>query len=143
MWFASKEKTKEHSSQMGKVGNAGAQALAVTMRGLALREIRVQQWPRIVFKEMSAGFWNGIAVATTTSLGVWAWSSSPGLAGVIGVSMILSMVIAGVFGAAIPMILTAVGQDPAQSSTIVLTTITDVTGFFSFLGIATLFSRFL
>jgi magnesium transporter len=127
----------------GQSGNTGAQALAVTMRGLALREIRVQQWPRIVFKEMSAGFWNGIAVATTTSLGVWAWSSSPGLAGVIGVSMILSMVIAGVFGAAIPMILTAVGQDPAQSSTIVLTTITDVTGFFSFLGIATLFSRFL
>jgi magnesium transporter len=53
------------------------------------------------------------------------------------------MVIAGIFGAAIPLVLTAIGQDPAQSSTIVLTTITDVTGFFSFLGIATLFSGFL
>lgn len=127
----------------GQSGNTGAQALAVTMRGLALREIRVQQWLRIVFKEMSAGFWNGIAVAATTSLGVWVWSGSPGLAGVIGVSMILSMVIAGVFGAAIPLVLTAIGQDPAQSSTIVLTTITDITGFFSFLGIATLFSNLL
>jgi len=127
----------------GQSGNTGAQALAVTMRGLALREIRIQQWPRIVFKEMSAGFWNGIAVAATTSLGVWVWSGSAGLAGIIGVSMILSMVIAGIFGAAIPMVLTAIGQDPAQSSTIVLTTITDVTGFFSFLGIATLFSGLL
>jgi magnesium transporter len=127
----------------GQSGNTGAQALAVTMRGLALREIRTSHWPRVVFKEMSAGFWNGAAVAATTSLGVWIWSGSTGLAGVIGVSMILSMVIAGIFGAAIPLVLTAIGQDPAQSSSIVLTTITDVAGFFSFLGIATLFSSLL
>ena len=127
----------------GQSGNTGAQALAVTMRGLALREIRARQWPRVVFKEMSTGFWNGIAIAVTTSLGVWIWSGSPGLAGIIGVSMILSMVIAGIFGAAIPLVLTAIGQDPAQSSSIVLTTITDITGFFSFLGIATLFSALL
>jgi len=115
----------------------------VTMRGLALREIRVRQWPRVVFKEASAGFWNGVAIAATTSLGVWIWSGSEGLAGVIGVSMIMSMVIAGICGAAIPMILTAARQDPAQSSSIVLTTVTDVAGFFSFLGIATLFSNLL
>jgi magnesium transporter len=127
----------------GQSGNTGAQALAVTMRGLALREIRVRHWPRVIFKEMSTGFWNGIAIAATTSLGVWLWSSSAGLAAVIGVSMILSMVIAGVCGAAIPLILTAIKQDPAQSSSIVLTTVTDVAGFFSFLGIATLFSSFL
>lgn len=127
----------------GQSGNTGAQALAVTMRGLALREIRIRHWPRVIFKEMSAGFWNGVAIAATTSLGVWIWSSSPGLAGIIGVSMVLSMVIAGIFGAAIPLLLTAVGQDPAQSSSIVLTTVTDVTGFFSFLGIATLFSYLL
>jgi len=127
----------------GQSGNTGAQALAVTMRGLALREIRSRHWPRVIFKEMSAGFWNGIAIAATTSLGVWIWSGSPGLAGVIGVSMVLSMVIAGIFGAAIPLLLNAIGQDPAQSSSIVLTTITDITGFFSFLGIATLFSSLL
>ena len=127
----------------GQSGNTGAQALAVTMRGLALREIRARQWPRVVFKEMSAGFWNGIAIALTTALGVWIWSSSVGLAAVIGVSMVLSMVIAGIFGAAIPLILTAIGQDPAQSSSIVLTTVTDVAGFFSFLGIATIFAAML
>lgn len=127
----------------GQSGNTGAQALAVTMRGLALREIRARQWPRVVFKEMSTGFWNGIAIALTTSLGVWVWSGSVGLAAVIGISMILSMVIAGIFGAAIPLVLTAIGQDPAQSSSIVLTTVTDVAGFFSFLGIATLFSSYL
>jgi magnesium transporter len=127
----------------GQSGNTGAQALAVTMRGLALREIRVRQWPRVIFKEMAAGFWNGIAIAATTALGVWVWSSSVGLATVIAISMVSSMVIAGIFGAAIPLILTAVKQDPAQSSSIVLTTITDVSGFFSFLGIATLLSSML
>lgn len=127
----------------GQSGNTGAQALAVTMRGLALREIRIRQWPRVIFKEASAAFWNGLAVAATTALGVWVWSSSPGLAGVIGVSMILSMVIAGVSGAAIPLLLTAARQDPAQSSSIVLTTVTDVAGFFSFLGIAYLFADLL
>ncbi len=127
----------------GQSGNTGAQALAVTMRGLALREIRIRQWPRVVFKEASTAFWNGLAVALTTSLGVWIWSTSLGLAGVIGTSMILSMVIAGVSGAAIPLLLTAARQDPAQSSSIVLTTVTDVAGFFSFLGIATLFAEFI
>jgi len=127
----------------GQSGNTGAQALAVTMRGLALREIRIRQWPRIVFKEASTAFWNGLAVAATTALGVWLWSASPGLAGVIGISMILSMVIAGVSGAAIPLLLTAARQDPAQSSSIVLTTVTDVAGFFSFLGIASLFAHLL
>ncbi|MBF0471673.1 MAG: magnesium transporter [Gammaproteobacteria bacterium] len=122
----------------GQSGNTGAQALAVTMRGLALREIRTRQWPRVVLKEMSAGFWNGIAVSFTTSLGVWLWSGSVGLAAIIAISMVLSMVIAGVSGAAIPLLLTVAKQDPAQSSSIILTTITDVAGFFSFLGIATL-----
>ena len=125
----------------GQSGNTGAHALAVTMRGLALREIRIRQWPRVVFKEASTAFLNGLAVAATTALGLWVWSSSVGLAGVIGISMILSMVIAGVAGAAIPLLLTAARQDPAQSSSIVLTTVTDVAGFFSFLGIASLFAE--
>ena len=122
----------------GQSGNTGAQALAVTMRGLALREIRAAQWPRVVFKETNVGFWNGVVVALTTSVGVVVWSGSWGLGLIIATSMVLSMIIAGVAGAAIPIVLTVVGQDPAQSSSIVLTTITDVTGFFSFLGIATL-----
>ena len=122
----------------GQSGNTGAQALAVTMRGLALREIRAAQWPRVVFKETNVGLWNGVVVALTTSVGVLVWSGSWGLALIIAASMVLSMIIAGIAGAAIPIILTVLGQDPAQSSSIVLTTVTDVTGFFSFLGIATL-----
>jgi magnesium transporter len=122
----------------GQSGNTGAQALAVTMRGLALREIRTRHWLRVMFKEISTGFFSGVAVALTTGLAVWLWSGSNGLAVIIALSMILSMVIAAVAGAGIPIMLTVLGQDPAQSSTIVLTTVTDVTGFFSFLGIATL-----
>ena len=124
----------------GQSGNTGAQALAVTMRGLALREIRTMHWPRVVFKETNVGFWNGTAVALTTGVVVYVWSGSYGLPIIVAASMILSMVIAGIAGAAIPMLLTALRQDPAQSSSIVLTTVTDVTGFFSFLGIATLLS---
>ncbi len=127
----------------GQSGNTGAQALAVTMRGLALREIRTRQWLRVCFKEMNVGAINGVAVALTTSLGVLAWSRSIGLALVIGSSMVLSMVAAGFSGAAVPLVLTQLGQDPAQSSSIILTTVTDVVGFFSFLGIATLLSGLL
>ena len=122
----------------GQSGNTGAQALAVTMRGLALREIRVSQWFQVVFKEANVGLLNGLAVALTTAVGVYVWSGSEGLAYIIAASMVVSMVIAGLSGAAIPILLTILGQDPAQSSSIVLTTITDVAGFFSFLGIATL-----
>jgi magnesium transporter len=122
----------------GQSGNTGAQALAVTMRGLALREVRTQHWLRVAVKELLAGAGNGVAVATTTSLAVWVWSRSVGLAMVIGVSMVISMALAGLSGAAIPMLLAALRQDPAHSSSIILTTVTDVVGFFSFLGIATL-----
>ena len=127
----------------GQSGNTGAQALAVTMRGLALREIRLRHWLRISFKEVNVAAINGIAVALTTAAGVYVWSQSAGLALVIMLSMIISMIAAGLSGAIIPMILTALGQDPAQSSSIILTTVTDVVGFFSFLGIATLLSSML
>jgi magnesium transporter len=127
----------------GQSGNTGAQALAVTMRGLALREIRVAQWPRVTRKEASVAFVNGWAIALTTAAGVFVWSGSPGLALVIGIAMVISMVAAGLAGSAIPIVLTRLGQDPAQSASIVLTTVTDVVGFASFLGIATLLSAML
>jgi len=127
----------------GQSGNTGAQALAVIMRGLALREIRTRQWQRVLLKELLAGTLNGIMIALVTGLGVLVWSHSAGLSLVIGVAMILSMALAGLAGAAIPLILTRLGQDPAQSASIILTTVTDVVGFFSFLGLATLFSSML
>lgn len=125
----------------GQSGNTGAQALAVTMRGLALKEIRTSQWMLIVFKELKISLLTGVAVSITTALGVLVWSKSLGLTLIIGISMLLSMVLASVSGAAVPIILTRLGQDPASSSSILLTTVTDVCGFFSFLGIATLLSN--
>lgn len=127
----------------GQSGNTGAQALAVIMRGLALREIQVRHWQRVLLKEVLAGALNGIAIAIVTGLGVLLWSKSVGLAAVIGVAMVISMALAGLSGAAIPLLLTRLGQDPAQSASILLTTVTDVVGFFSFLGLATLFSTLL
>lgn len=127
----------------GQSGNAGAQALAVTMRGLALREISPRQWLAVTLKEVNVGLMNGIAVAITCGIGVYFWSGSAGLVLVIASSMVLAMISAGFAGAVVPIVLTKLGQDPAQSSSIVLTTVTDVAGFFSFLGIATLLSSML
>ncbi|MGB3469472.1 MAG: magnesium transporter [Erythrobacter sp.] len=127
----------------GQSGNTGAQALAVTMRGLALREITIRQWAKVMRKEVTAGFLNGVGVATTCGIGVFLWSGSLGLVAVIMSSMVLAMVAAGFAGALIPVILTRLGQDPATSSSIILTTVTDIAGFFAFLGIATLMMQFL
>ena len=127
----------------GQSGNTGAQALAVTIRGLALREIRSSDFMPVLTKEASAALLNGVAIAVVTVIAVYIWSGSFGLCLVIFLAMIISMAIAGVAGAAIPLILAAVKQDPAQSGSIILTTVTDVFGFFSFLGLATLFSSML
>ena len=105
-----------------------------------LREITARHSLVVVFKELRVGLINGLAVAATTALGVYVWSDSWGLALVIAVSMVLSMVAAGLAGALVPIVLRRLGQDPATASSIILTTVTDVAGFFSFLGIATLFA---
>jgi magnesium transporter len=127
----------------GQAGNTGAQALAVTARGLALREIRVGHWFRVARKEVVGSFINGVSIALVTALCTYLWSHSVGLTLVIGVSMICSMVIAAICGASVPIILTALKRDPATASSIILTTITDVSGFFSFLGLATLLADLL
>lgn len=127
----------------GQSGNTGSQALAVTIRGLALKEIRIGQWLLVAKKELMVGFINGVAVAITTGIVVFFWADSLGIAIVIGISMIFSMVIAGFAGAVIPIGLKAVGQDPATSSSIILTTVTDICGFLSFLGLASALSSVL
>ncbi|MFC3230732.1 magnesium transporter [Marinibaculum pumilum] len=127
----------------GQSGNAGAQALAVTMRGLALREIGIAHWFAVMRKEVNTGFWNGLAIALTCGIGVYLWSDSVGLVLVIALSMVISMVMAGIAGALVPIVLARLGQDPAVASSIILTTVTDIAGFFSFLGIATLLGSML
>jgi magnesium transporter len=127
----------------GQSGNAGAQALAITMRGLVLREISLRHWPAVLGKEALTGLINGVAVAFTTGLAVYVWSRSLALVGVIVLAMIISMLVAGLAGALVPILLSRFGQDPASASSIILTTVTDVVGFFSFLGIAALFAPLL
>jgi magnesium transporter len=122
----------------GQSGNAGSQALDVTMRGLALKEVNILQWRQVLSKEVKVGIIDGLALALTCGGGVYVWSGSPGLALVIGIAMVVSMVAAGISGALVPMMLIRAGQDPATASSIILTTVTDVAGFFSFLGTATI-----
>ncbi len=124
----------------GQSGNTGSQALAVTIRGLALKEIRISQWFKVARKELMVALINGVAVAITTGTIVYFWSGSLGIAIVIAISMIISMLIAGFAGAIIPIGLKAIGQDPATSSSIILTTVTDICGFLSFLGLASALS---
>lgn len=135
----------------GQGGNTGAQSLAVVMRGLALREIIPGVKKRVIFKELLAGTINGIAVAIVTAVLVFAWRITKGdptsvciaLAAVIGVAMVANMAAAALSGAVIPLILKALGRDPAQSASIFLTTVTDIVGFAAFLGLATAFSSML
>jgi len=127
----------------GQSGNTGAQALAVTMRGLTLREITVRHWLQVSMKEAGAATINGLAIAFTCGAGIYLWSHSVGLGLIIALAMVSSMTIAAVAGAMVPIVLQRMGQDPALSSSIILTTITDIAGFMSFLGIATMLSGML
>lgn len=127
----------------GQSGNTGAQALAVTMRGLALREIRVSHAFRVIAKEVVVGFVNGIAIAIVTSIGVYLWSRNFGLALVMFLAMFMSMVAASAAGAVIPVALVKLKRDPATASSIILTTVTDIVGFFTFLGLAAVFASML
>ncbi len=123
----------------GQGGNTGAQTLAVVIRGLAVKEILPGTAWRLLLKELAAGFVNGVAVAGVTGGVVYLWFGQPWLALVIGMAMVVNMTAATLAGAAIPFALHALGRDPAQSSSIFMTTVTDVVGFASFLGFALLF----
>jgi magnesium transporter len=127
----------------GQSGNAGSQALAVTMRGLTLKEVTTLHWRPVLGKEIRIGLINGCALAVTCGLGVYLWSQSFGLALVIAIAMVTAMVMAGVAGALVPMILLRVGQDPATASSNILTTVTDVSGFLVFLVTVALLSSLL
>jgi len=132
----------------GQGGNTGAQSLAVVIRGLALREIISGLEKKVIRKEFIAGLINGVLVAITTAIAVFGWqffgessggTRASGLALVIFLAMIINMGAAAFAGAVIPIVLKSMGRDPAQSSSIFLTTVTDIVGFASFLGFAVLF----
>jgi len=127
----------------GQGGNAGAQSLAIVMRGLVMREIPKETVNQLVFKEGLLGMISGGITGVVTALVAWAWNGNPWLGLVIGLAMIVNLFAAGLFGAAIPVVMKAVGLDPAQCSSIILTTVTDVVGFLAFLGFAVVFQNHL
>jgi magnesium transporter len=119
-------------------GNAGTQTLTVTVRQMALGEIDYQDAKKIIYKEVVISLVNGILFATLIGVVAYLWFGLPLLGVVIAISMVINLFSAGFFGAVIPIILQRKGIDPAIGSTVILTTVTDVVGFFSFLGLATL-----
>lgn len=127
----------------GQGGNAGAQSLAVVLRALVMREIPPHKVVSLILKETGLGLIHGLATGAVTALVTWLWHGNPMLGVVIGLAMVVNLAVAGFAGAAIPILMKAAGLDPAQCSNIILTTITDVMGFFSFLGFAVLFQNYL
>lgn len=108
-----------------------------------MREIPPAKVKALIIKESTIGLINGVVVGIVTGLVAWFWKSNPMLGFVIGLGMLINLVVAGFAGAFIPIAMKSLRLDPAQSSSIILTTITDIVGFFAFLGLAVIFQRFL
>ena len=120
-------------------GNAGMQTLAVTVRAIATKELSSENFTKIVSKEFVIGILNGIIFAIITGIVVLLWFREINLTIIIAVSMILNMIVAGLFGILVPVSLKKFNIDPAIASSVFVTTITDVVGFLSFLGIGAYF----
>ncbi len=118
-------------------GNAGTQTLATVVRSLATRDLNAGNALRIAWKEIAIGLINGLLFAVITGSIAYLWFDDPLLGIVIGTAMVANMLSAGAAGIAIPLALDRLGFDPADSAVVFLTTVTDVVGFFSFLGLAT------
>ena len=124
-------------SSMG--ANAGTQTLTVAVRAIAVKELTTSNAIKIITKETLIGGINGIIFAIIISLISIYWFDNLLLGLIIGLAMILNLLIAGFSGIVIPLVLDKLKIDPALASAVILTTITDVFGFLSFLGLATLF----
>ena len=120
-------------------GNAGMQTLAVTIRAIATKELSKSNFNRVVGKEFQIGILNGIIFAIITAVIVQLWFKQLNLSLLIGVSMILNMIVAGLFGILVPVSLKKLNIDPALASSVFVTTITDVIGFLSFLGLGSFY----
>ncbi len=118
-------------------GNAGTQTLTVTVRQMALGEIAGDEAKKTIIKEIFIALLNGLLYGAVMGVIAYLWFGLPMLGVVIALAMIANLFAAGFFGATIPLTLKKLGVDPAVGSTVLLTTVTDVVGFFSFLGLAT------
>jgi magnesium transporter len=123
-------------------GNAGTQTLTVTVRLLATKELISSNVRKIISKEFLVGFFNGLIFAVITALAIYVWFQDIRLSLLIAVAMIINMTAAGFFGIVVPVALNKFKIDPAISSSVFVTTVTDVFGFLSFLGLASYFLNF-
>ena len=119
-------------------GNAATQTMTVAVRALATRELGSGNAWRVVVREGLVGLLNGLAFAIITGVAAVAWFKIPGLGIVIGLAMMCNLIAGALGGILIPMVLERLKADPAVASGTFVTTVTDVVGFFAFLGIATL-----
>ena len=119
-------------------GNAGTQTLTVAVRALAMKDLTATNAARLVGKEILVGFANGLVFALLAGGVTWFWFENPMFGAVIAIAMVVNLLVAGLAGTVIPLVLDRNGIDPAIASSVFLTTITDVVGFFVFLGLAAL-----
>jgi magnesium transporter len=127
----------------GMGGNAGTQTLTVVVRGIALGELTWGNSRKALLKEVAVGLGNGIVLGATAAVVVWLVRGNPTLGLVLGMAMIINMFVAAAAGTLVPLGLRAANVDPALASSVFITTMTDMFGFFSFLGLATVFARYL
>lgn len=127
----------------GMGGNAGTQTLTLVVRGIALGQLKYENSRKVLFKEIRVGMINGASIGFGVAVLAWLWSGNPVLGLVIGCAMLLNMTAATLAGFLVPMTLKKLKIDPALASSVFVTTVTDICGFFFFLGLATAFIRFL
>ena len=120
-------------------GVAGTQTLTVAVRALAMKDLTAANALRFVGKELLVASFNGIFFAMLTGTVAWLWFDMPELGLLMAVAMVVNLLVAGLSGTLIPLGLERIGVDPAIASTVFLTTVTDVVGFFAFLGLAAWF----
>ena len=127
----------------GMGGNAATQTLTVIVRGIALGELTWSNTRKALFKEAAVGLGNGVACGLVGAVVVWLFKGDPVLGGILALAMIINMFVAATAGTVIPLSLRAMKVDPALGSAVFITTLTDVFGFLSFLGLGALFLRYL
>ncbi len=120
-------------------GIAGSQTMTLVIRGLALDQISHHNARKLLLKEAAVGILNSMVWALVIAAVAWFWFGNPGLGAIIAAAMTINLLIAALAGVTIPLLLRRLGADPALAGGVVLTTVTDVIGFLSFLGLATLF----
>lgn len=117
-------------------GNAGTQTMTVTVRALATRDLDIYNAGRIIRREAAVGLINGVLFALIIGVVAGGWFASPGLGAIIAAAMVINMLAAALAGILLPLLLDKLGADPAIASAVFVTTVTDVVGFFAFLGLA-------